>query len=333
MPADPGVNHPAPSEAENFAVDTAEPALPVTGSEDMMTDGAAELSEFTVAGELHAGLIQLDFLGAGADAVLVLRRARVMMLLRAVMAEAGLVWSRSWMTEAEWAQAKTLKPVSTMMLALTTNQWRALAACLGETGEHILVGLTKRERRDLAWALRIAETHLAAPLPHRAKAGLGQWWLWVLTTSVLLALVVGLLGWWVWRNEQQARANLARGRPVRVSSSLSREFEPPARLVDGIRTELGFHTKRENRPFAVIDLGAVKSFRRVVVYNRTDCCFARAVPLMVEVSEDDKEYLPLAERTEVFERWEAATPHAKGRYVRLRLDREDMLHLNEVEIY
>ncbi len=316
-----------PSEVDELISSGAEPQK--VPSQGPKANGLAELA---MVDELRTGLTQLDFLGVHSHAVLTLRRACVAMLLRAVMVREGLAWPKGWMTEEQWRSIEELEPLSSMVLALTADQKRALAACFGEEGEHLLLGLEYRQRRELGRALKIAEIQLTSLFQKQARKRRVRWWLWAALITTVVVCSMGWLGWLIWRIEHQTRANLAYRRPVRGSSSFSAEYQP-SRLVDGIRTELGFHTKHENGPFAVIDLGKVTSFERVVVYNRTDCCFNRAVPLVVEVSDDDSTYLPLAERNEVFERWEASTPHAQGRFLRLRLNGTNMLHLNEVEIY
>jgi hypothetical protein len=89
----------------------------------------------------------------------------------------------------------------------------------------------------------------------------------------------------------------------------------------------------EANPFVVIDLGKSKTFDKVVVYNRDDCCQERAVPLFIEVSEDGKKYHTIAERRENFDKWTARRLHTKGRFVKLRLAKTEYFHLSEVEIY
>ena len=104
-------------------------------------------------------------------------------------------------------------------------------------------------------------------------------------------------------------------------------------LVDGDVTNIGFHTENGPNQFVVIDLGEVKKFDKVVVYNRVDCCKERAVPVRLEVSDDGVRYTKLEDRTEVFDVWTAKMLRAKGRYLRLRLLQVNPFHLSEVEVY
>ncbi|MEW5851318.1 MAG: discoidin domain-containing protein [Myxococcota bacterium] len=126
--------------------------------------------------------------------------------------------------------------------------------------------------------------------------------------------------------------NLARGRPVTTSS----EFPPhPGRagVVDGVLDVMGFCTNNEDRPWVQVDLGAVQSVREVHVYNRSDCCSERAIPLAVEVSEDGRSWREVAKRQDVFDVWKHRFEPVRARHVRLRLLGRNHLHLNEVEVY
>ena len=64
--------------------------------------------------------------------------------------------------------------------------------------------------------------------------------------------------------------------------------------MDGDLTNLGFHTIEAPNQNVTIDLGKVRRIFRVVVYNRADCCQQRAVPLKIEVSQDNKKFRQVA---------------------------------------
>jgi F5/8 type C domain len=104
-------------------------------------------------------------------------------------------------------------------------------------------------------------------------------------------------------------------------------------LVDGITDVMGVHTNGGEQQWVVIDLGAVKKFKRIVVYNRPDCCAERAVPLKVEVSNDNQNYTQIAERAESFDKWTIKDLDAEYRYIRLKNTPPNFLHLAEVEVY
>jgi hypothetical protein len=94
-----------------------------------------------------------------------------------------------------------------------------------------------------------------------------------------------------------------------------------------------FHTREEPSPWIDFDLGKSAAVYRVVVANRSDCCGERTVPLVVELSDDDRTWTTVAERQESFMSWEARFPPRAARYVRLRINRQSYLHLESVEIH
>jgi hypothetical protein len=134
--------------------------------------------------------------------------------------------------------------------------------------------------------------------------------------------------------EMLTKPNIALGRPVTISSSLSADvaLDHPL-LVDGDRTNSGFHTGNAPNQWVMIDLGSTQNISRVVVYNRVDCCQERAIPLRLEVSDDGTNFKKVVDTTEEFEVWTAKGLDAKGRYVRLRHLGANFLHFAEVEVY
>jgi hypothetical protein len=120
--------------------------------------------------------------------------------------------------------------------------------------------------------------------------------------------------------------NLAAGKPMRTSSSWS-----------GCSSDAGcirqlFHTNSEDNPWVEFDLGAPTRVRRLEVKNRSDCCHDRAVPLVAELSDDRTSWKEVARRDEIFPEWTATFPPTTARYVRLRVARNTVFHLNEVVI-
>jgi hypothetical protein len=91
-----------------------------------------------------------------------------------------------------------------------------------------------------------------------------------------------------------------------------------------------FHTDLESSPSLEIDLGRDVALRRAVVSNRLDCCRERALPLVLEISRDHLAWKPLAERRRPFQRWRVQLSSQRARWVRLRVNRRSMLHLQAV---
>ncbi|MGE5786873.1 MAG: discoidin domain-containing protein [Myxococcales bacterium] len=150
-----------------------------------------------------------------------------------------------------------------------------------------------------------------------------------------LGMVVLAVACWNYRADIRSMMlpNLALHKEARVSSNWRPGIYPPAGLVDGETTELGCHTDIENYPWAQIDLGQTRTIHRVVVTNRVDGDTMRAVPLMIELSSDGKSFAPYARQESDFKVWTAKGRLTKARFVRVTVQKQSMLHLNEIEVY
>jgi hypothetical protein len=93
-----------------------------------------------------------------------------------------------------------------------------------------------------------------------------------------------------------------------------------------------FHTGNESKPWILFDLRGSKHISAIFVENRRDCCGERAVPLVVEVSTDNKRWKEVARKTGDFTTFSKRFPRVRARYVRLRVDRTSVLHLASVRI-
>jgi hypothetical protein len=130
--------------------------------------------------------------------------------------------------------------------------------------------------------------------------------------------------------------NVALHKPVHASSMMK---NPPDghELVDGeVGPGLGIHTNTEDSPSVTIDLTAEYWVQRVKVHNRVDGYFDDCLPLVVEVSRDDKVYQQVARRDVHFDAeppWVVDAGGRPARYVRIRVDRRSYLALSEVEVY
>jgi hypothetical protein len=175
---------------------------------------------------------------------------------------------------------------------------------------------------------------LAEPLEieaNRLGRALFARWSRVLAVGLVLVLAVGFSGKWL--SKKLGGPNIALHAAVTISSQFPGQGVDHTLLVDGDPDTLGFHTMDGGQQWVVIDLGKVRKFNKIVVYNRPDGYEERAVPLKVEVSKDNVNYAQVAERKETFEKWTAKDLHAEGRYVRLRNTTPNFFHLAEVELY
>jgi len=93
-----------------------------------------------------------------------------------------------------------------------------------------------------------------------------------------------------------------------------------------------FHTENEDRPYVVFDLHSVQALSAVVVENRRDCCGERGLPLLVQVSSDEKNWKTVATRKDEFTTWRASFPTEHARWVKLLVPNHNMLHLASVRL-
>ena len=126
--------------------------------------------------------------------------------------------------------------------------------------------------------------------------------------------------------------NLASRVPVIMSGGDPSRPNHAKGFVDGDPWTLGFRTENENKPWVMLDLGVAKLVSRIKIFNRLDCCLDRAFPLAIETSLDGKVFKELARINEVFHVWKPKVTPTNARYLRVRLLKTGVLHLNEIEV-
>ncbi len=150
----------------------------------------------------------------------------------------------------------------------------------------------------------------------------------------VLAALLGTGAWFGWQalSRPDLADDLARGAPFTTSSKLSR-----CTLTDGTcrgkKVSIFFHTNQEKQPWVQYDLGAPKEISAVEIVNRSDCCQNRAVPLVVEVSDDRKSWRQVAKQTKPFGVLLLPVERATGRFVRFRAESTTTLHFERVSIF
>lgn len=142
-----------------------------------------------------------------------------------------------------------------------------------------------------------------------------------------LAVVALLVRAW-----QDERNDLALGAPWSTSSTANAGACQSPIQVCSESPFFFFHTRLEKDPFVVFDLGREKRLSRVAIENRIDCCTERASPLIVEISSDRKRWKQLVRHDGPFVSFRATFPRAKGRFVRVRIAGNGMLHLARVRL-
>jgi hypothetical protein len=289
---------------------------------------------YDVARQICDDVVKIGETGKGSWAVLLLDTTAVELLVRAHLSRAGLLTSTGPLGERDWESARKLPDVEAAWGKLSTVQTATLTALLGPERDAMIAKLSGEERDAFAGGLHDLVMRLAEPLEieaNRLGRALFARWSRVLAVAVVLALAVGFSGRWL--SKKMDGPNIAAKAAVTVSSQFPGQGVDHSLLVDGDPDTLGFHTLDGGQQWVVIDLGKVRKFNKVVVYNRADGYEERAVPLKLEVSTDNVNYKQVAERKETFDKWTAKGLHAEARYVRLKNTPPNFFHLAEVEIH
>lgn len=150
--------------------------------------------------------------------------------------------------------------------------------------------------------------------------------------AALVVLGFGLVALTALSWGPSSKPNLAEGKPWSTSSVFA-DCDAKTKRCGGVATAVFFHTNEEDNPWFEYDLGAPLRFSSLTIRNRSDAVQERAVPLVVEISNDKKTYRELARQQRVFDVWEPSFPAVRARYLRLRVARRSFLHLNGVEIH
>ena len=134
-------------------------------------------------------------------------------------------------------------------------------------------------------------------------------------------------------SDQAERArDLAAGKPWRTSSSAPGLGCTSPLQRCGENNDFFFHTAEQLDPWLEIDLGKPTRFTAVRVDNRRDCCFDRAVPLIIEVSNEQQGFREIARRSSSFSSWLATFPPTRARYVRVRVPARTVMHLAQIRV-
>jgi hypothetical protein len=146
-------------------------------------------------------------------------------------------------------------------------------------------------------------------------------------TSVgLLGLLTLVVYWW------EGHSDLVEGRAWEASSSLA-ACRPIAKGGCPANSGVFFQTKEEENPWILYDLEKPTRFSRIDVENSRTGFTERAVPLIVEVGDDQVAWREVARMTVDFKDWTTTFPVVTARYVRLRVSRVTSLHLARVSLH
>lgn len=287
---------------------------------------------YLMARQIQEAMARIGHAEKASWVALMLNGIAAELLVRAHMARAGRTVYGGPLGEADWQSARHVSAMEAAWNRLSSRDVSTLMAMVGADRVSAMTRLSSKERERFAAALHDFVLSLTEALDAEAERldwALFARWSRLALAGVMVAVVVGLAAMGLYK---RIVPNLALHRPVSASSTNAWAPDPNG-LTDGITDVMGVHTNAGGQQWLVIDLGEVKEFDTVVVYNRPDCCAERAVPLRIQVSSDNRSYTQIAKRDESFDTWTATNLHAKGRYVRLENTPPNFLHLAEVEVY
>ncbi len=243
----------------------------------------------------------------------VLHREGVLLAFRALAGSAELSPAELWSSSAS-------KPG-----LLTGPEGGALQRLLFDSSVEPSAAQTERLREVHLEFLEYAETAFrrVQQLRIRRVRSLGG--------SLLLGIFLVVAGSWG-LSALTAPPNLARGNAWRTSST-GLECKPKEHKCGGIRTDIFFHTNNEQDPWFELDLGSPLTFSAMTIRNRTDMGVARAVPMVVEVTDDHVTWREVIRRVEPFSTWTPVFPPTTARFVRLRVMKKTWFHLEDVEVH
>jgi hypothetical protein len=178
-------------------------------------------------------------------------------------------------------------------------------------------------------AHRVFLEELEAPLTAAREAQIRRWAGAGAAIFVCAVVALSLLYLVQWVRKP---VDLARGKTFTLSSKWT-DCHPDEGECGGYPMKILFHTNEQANPWFQWDLGKPTQFSSLTVKNRSDAALMRAVPLVVEVSDDGAHFKEVVRRVEKFELWEPKFPPLTARYVRLRVDRPSTLHLEAIQVH
>jgi hypothetical protein len=157
-------------------------------------------------------------------------------------------------------------------------------------------------------------------------------WLWFKLAAVLGLLALIVLGIKFGVEYSMRPPDLARDAPWRASSR-ALSCVASTRSCGGGRLPVFVQTVEEPDPWVELDLGATRRVAAIEVTNREDCCREKALPLILETSQDRSQWQQVARKDDIFTEWRADFTPVKARYVRARVPRLSTLHLERIGVW
>ncbi len=256
--------------------------------------------------------------------------------------------ANSWLTEAHlknaeltlvggtaqerWLQASRLPLVQQALQGVPSEELQIAEQAWLETTPSRAAQLPVEERSHAVRSLRALFDALADPLIEQSSRLGILYLIRAVRIGLAVLLLLALVGVGATVLKRFHPPNIALNK-LTSTSSLFNEYRSSQGAVDGDTITLGFHTDFQEDPWLLIDLGSMHPIHEVIVYNRSDCCTDRAVPMIIEVSPDGIRFTQVARKEEIFTRWDATFQSTQARFVRVKVKKKTFLHLAEVEVY
>ena len=145
-------------------------------------------------------------------------------------------------------------------------------------------------------------------------------------SSVVLVPALAIILLW------PAKRDLGKG-AAWYTSSTHAQCHPEKSECGGAKSDILFHTSQDQDPWFEYDFATPVAFSSLEIRNRSECCQERAIPLVVEVSNDNKVFREVARRTDPFLTWSPKFPTERARYLRLRVLQNTFFHLEYVKVH
>lgn len=248
------------------------------------------------------------------------------------VAAVGAGWRFHRVHGARYRHARTLCLTADLMDVRRPRDWERRAERLYRRAARDFDAMAVPGAPDPVAARHAHRSLAAAARPYRrlavALAGLAAAAAVVLVLLVLLACRVS--------PALRARLfprDLCAGRPW-VASSANPEAHRNGVGPSTRKGEFFFHTDPTDHPWVEIDLGKPRTIRSLLVENRRDCCWERALPLDFEVEDlDTHQWRKVAQRRAGFHVWTHKIAPVTARHVRFRLAGVGMFHLRRISLY
>ena len=128
--------------------------------------------------------------------------------------------------------------------------------------------------------------------------------------------------------------NISKGAKISYSSTDPKWAPKADTMLTSMSGEYSCHTFQEDNPYLIVDLGGEREVSGAKIYNRSNTMSERAIPLVMLVSKDGKNWAQVWKTDVLRPVWTAVLDSPqKARFVKIMVARNSILHLRGVEIF